>query len=293
MARHRAFLTLLVLVSQYSAAIACEDLYDAAAMGDFDRVVELVDSTEDGASCKAKWGFTPLHGVVTGHGFLTEDDLRIAQYLIDQGADVEARADNGVTPLHICPYPRMIELLVENGASLETEAGNGATAIFFYAEDSNGPDALARALALGANPNHTDNDGRTALDIAISRNESRKVSLLLEFGGSPGDPVTLSKRFEEGVYAIYISRPSEPEEIKVMETENEIGEITLCEDGRDFAFTLSIDGTAWVHLQSLETGMLTRMAEVDAMSGELECTMHEVRMVTANRSYTYHRFLWR
>ncbi len=293
MGLRRAFLTLLVLGSQTSATQACEALYDAAAMGDLDRVVELVASTENGASCEAEWGFTPLHGVVTGHGVLTDDDLRIAQYLIDQGADVEARADNGITPLHICPYPRMIELLVENGASLETEAGNGATAIFFYAEDSNGPDALAKALALGANLNHTDNDGRTALDIAMSRDESRKISLLLRYGANPVDGVRLTKRFEDGLYTVYMRRPGDDEEIKVISSENEIGEITLCEDGRDYVFTLRSEDTVSVQLQNFRTGMLFSMGEVDSMSGELECTMDEVRLVTANSSYSYLRFLWR
>ncbi|MEM1264074.1 MAG: ankyrin repeat domain-containing protein [Pseudomonadota bacterium] len=181
MSPHQAFALAMFFVSG-GTTVACEELYDAAAMGELERVLELVSSTNDVAACKDKWGFTPLHGVVTGHGSVTEDDLTIAQTLIDHGANVEAKTDTGATPLMICPYPELIELLVDNGADLEATDNSGATALLYYAGDSNGPAALKRALALGANPNHSDKRGRTALQIAIARSEDDKVQILRQFG---------------------------------------------------------------------------------------------------------------
>lgn len=53
---------------------------------------------------------TPLHAAVQ-HG--REDTVRA---LLGWGADVNARADSGQTPLHLCVDPRIAEILVEAGA---------------------------------------------------------------------------------------------------------------------------------------------------------------------------------
>ena len=160
----------------------CDALYRASEVGQLDKVKSIVKANSGIASCSIKWGYTPLHGVVTGRGYLTPDDLVIIKYLISSGAKVEAKAQGGVTPLHITPYPEVVELLVENGASLETTDDSTGTAILFYAESSNGPDSLRKALELGANVHHRDKMGRSALDIAISRNEYSKIRLLKKYG---------------------------------------------------------------------------------------------------------------
>ena len=134
----------------------CEKLYRAAETGEIKKVIEIVGSSPDIITCADKWGYTPLHGVVTRHGFITEDDQKLAQYLIDNGALVETKTDSGIMPLHITPYPEMVELLFKHGANLEVIDSSGSTAILFYAEDNNGPAALEKALELGANPNHRD-----------------------------------------------------------------------------------------------------------------------------------------
>ena len=53
---------------------------------------------------------TPLHAAVhAGHGAL-------AAVLVRRGADPNARADMGQTPLHLCATEGMARLLVEGGA---------------------------------------------------------------------------------------------------------------------------------------------------------------------------------
>lgn len=267
-------------------ASGCEELYDAAAKGDFDRVADLVTSTKGGAACTEKGGFTPLHGVASGHGVLTEDDLRIAQYLIDHGADVEATADNGATPLNSCPYPEMIELLVKNGANLEATDDGGATALLYYAEDSNGPDALAKALALGANPNHQDDRGRTALDTAIKRQERRKVDLLIRHGAARA---VLSKELENGAYSVFYRRAGDEDRFKLMESPDEIGEIKLCVGERDYVFIRGHEGKAWVNLAGVHNGILTQLGEVDSLDGVIECEGDQVSLVTETNSYSFSR----
>lgn len=176
------FIFSLLLVDVSNASQDCEKLYRAAEMGELETIKRIVTSNPGGASCSGKWGYTPLHGVVTGHGHLVDDDLKIVKFLVDNGANVEAKAQGGITPLHITPYPEIVELLVKNGANLEATDNQGRTAIIFYAEDSNGPAALIKALELGANVNHRDKKGRSALDMAIKREESEKISILKKHG---------------------------------------------------------------------------------------------------------------
>lgn len=132
-------------------------LHDAAAIGDLDRVKQLIAggvdvNTKDtarltaldyatfmnhrtvvetliasGADVNAKdetYGLTPLHmAVKLGHHAL-------AELLIANGADVEARADGGVTPLHwaaLMGLKPLAELLIAKGANVNVTDRAGAT----------------------------------------------------------------------------------------------------------------------------------------------------------------------
>jgi len=156
------------------------EIHDAAVFGDFDRVEELLRLDPSAVNAVDEYGFTPLHGVAG------EDQREMAEYLIGKGANVAARNDVGITPMHLCAYPEMAVLLVRNGADLEARADGGATPLHIISEHPECVDVMEQLLKLGAAVNAKDDAGHTALDTAIAREEEDKIELLMTFGGKRG-----------------------------------------------------------------------------------------------------------
>lgn len=156
------------------------EIYDAAVYGDFAKVRRLVAQDPAVVHARDNYGFTALHGVVG------EDHFELAEYLILHGADVNARNDNGITPLHLAAYPEMVAILLKHGADLEARENGGGTPLHIHSENPETLDVMAALLEHGANVNARDQGGKTALDTASAREEGDKVALLLEFGATRG-----------------------------------------------------------------------------------------------------------
>ena len=92
---------------------AIVDVFAAAHLGMFDRLRELVDRYPSLVHARGGDGKTPLHCART---------VEIAQYLIDRGADINARdVDHESTPAQylVREAPDVARLLVERGASFD------------------------------------------------------------------------------------------------------------------------------------------------------------------------------
>jgi hypothetical protein len=86
------------------------DVFAAAHLGMFDRLRELVDEDPSLVHARGGDGKTPLHCAQT---------VRMAQYLIDRGADLDARCvDHGSTPAQylVRDAPDVTRLLIARGA---------------------------------------------------------------------------------------------------------------------------------------------------------------------------------
>jgi uncharacterized protein len=134
------------------------DGFDAAVVGDLDRLAAPDEWSED--------GFTPLHLAVFG------GQLHAARVLLERGADTEAMSRHElikVRPLHTAAFVGETELariLLEHRADPNGRAADGGgTALHSAAQNGNA--ALVRLLLeYGADPEaHTD-DGRTPADLA-------------------------------------------------------------------------------------------------------------------------------
>jgi ankyrin repeat protein len=84
---------------------------------------------------------TALHAALAGRG-----GLRIVTALLVRGADVNARAGGGYTPLHIAAFngqAALIDVLLAHGAAAEARADDGRTALA-VAEDKGHAQAARR-----------------------------------------------------------------------------------------------------------------------------------------------------
>jgi uncharacterized protein len=169
----RLLLTLAFSSPVYSMKPDSEmDLYDAAQYGKFARVEQLLKLDPSSINAGDKYGFTALHGVVGEHYF------EMASLLITKGANVNAKNDEGVTPLHLAAYPEMAEILVASGANLEARDASGNTPLHLATEHPEMLDVVEKLVELGADVSAKNNDGQTALDIAISRDDAEKIEFL-------------------------------------------------------------------------------------------------------------------
>jgi ankyrin repeat protein len=139
---------------------AAESLYDAAATGDLNQVMQLIS---DGADVSAKtdgWLVTPIHvAAISGNE-------KVCELLIAKGAEVNAKSG---------------EVFLQNNKD------EGLTAL--HAACAGGKQEVAKLLlAHGADVNAKTRNSMTPLDLARKRHNQEVVELLLKYGGKGGVP---------------------------------------------------------------------------------------------------------
>lgn len=152
------------------------DHFEAAALGDCDRLAELLDATAELPDAVSTDGFTPLHLAAFFGGEAT------AALLLERGADSDAIATNGsrLRPLHSAAAARsstIVQALLDNGADPNAQQEGGFTAL--HAAAMQGERAIAEALlAGGADRAVPTDDGKTALNLARDNDQSELATLL-------------------------------------------------------------------------------------------------------------------
>jgi len=97
------------------------------------------------------------------------DSLDVAQLLLEKGAEVNEKNDEGMTPLHSaaqCQNQSMTELLLINGADPNAEDNKGQTRLHWAAAVGDS-DVAELLLAKGANIDARDKNGKTPLHMAV------------------------------------------------------------------------------------------------------------------------------
>jgi uncharacterized protein len=164
-------------VERLLAGGATPTLYEAAALGDAARIRTLARTTPAAVAERSPDGWPPLHlAAYFGHGdavdallearadvraYSTNDegntalhaalagrrDHRIVSRLLASGAEVNARAAGGYTPLHIAAFHDdvgVVETLLAHGAAADAREDQGRTPLAI-AEDQ-GQKQVARRL---------------------------------------------------------------------------------------------------------------------------------------------------
>jgi ankyrin repeat protein len=130
----------------------------------------------DGADVNAKdnFGMTPLHTTVR------EGRKNVIGLLIANGADINAKSNAGHTPLFLAVAEgrkAIAERLIDKGANVNTKDKYGMTPLH-SATHTGRMDMVEFLIAKGADINATSNIGQTPLSMAKARDHEEIVSLL-------------------------------------------------------------------------------------------------------------------
>ena len=152
---------------QTTASTTCQLFcdWDFWVSADAGRVLAELDR---GANINAKddWGLTPLH-----YAARSNTDSSVVALLLDRGAEVNATSTEGFTPLHSAvsgnPEPSVIELLLDRGADIKARDRNDATPLHHAVIFVNeDPSVLKLLLDRGADVGARTSHGDTACQFA-------------------------------------------------------------------------------------------------------------------------------
>jgi len=118
------------------------------------------------------------------HEAAAAGDIEQVKSLISQGANLDARDNQGSKPLHhaaVNGHKKVAELLIENGADVNTKHNFGGTALHLAAGRGH-KDVVELLIAKGADINATNNRGITSLVLAQRRGHTEIVELLKKHG---------------------------------------------------------------------------------------------------------------
>ena len=145
------------------------DVFEAAGLGDVERLRTLLDGDPALANAWSDDGFTPLHyAAFFGHP-------EAAKLLVDRGARLEARSTNEEFALDAMPLHSAVaagqrdvcDVLLDAGADVNAVQHGGYTP-FLEAAASGNAELADALLARGADATAELDDGRSAVDLATA-----------------------------------------------------------------------------------------------------------------------------
>jgi uncharacterized protein len=159
------------------------DAFEAAALGDVDRLRAALDAAPGVVTRFSNDGWTLLHLA----GFFGHAEA--VRLLLERGADANALSVNGMrnTPLHAgLAGPMGIDgarLLVEAGADVNARQHGGYVPLHSAANRGD-IDLLGLLLEGGADPNAATDDGRRPIDFARERGHAEAAAHLVSRGAA-------------------------------------------------------------------------------------------------------------
>ena len=149
----------------------------AAKQNDVERLRALVEKHPESIDARSGVNrYTALH-LALKNG--SEDAARA---LVDHGADVNLGDLVSSTPLHFAAWKcsvAIVDFLIERGAQTDIQQTSQKNSPLHFAAMSGKADIVASLLAHGANPNLRNQDGMTALHLAVHKGDVPVLQCLL------------------------------------------------------------------------------------------------------------------
>lgn len=168
----KRFVLILLFGVAALGGVEAAPIHRAAEDGNLSKVKAELEKGVDVDSPDDKWPEgTPLHRATTAE---------VAEYLIDHGANVNAKDKVGASPLHYADED-VARVLIANGAEVNAKTKEGETPLHFT---SRGGDVEAAELLIdnGADLNAADEFGATPMHDAASWWQAEAVELLIQKG---------------------------------------------------------------------------------------------------------------
>jgi ankyrin repeat protein len=160
-----------LLVATAAAGPLEDDLFGKINVNDYSGVKSLLEQGAN-VNARAQGGYTPLSRAVSA----LNANPKIVQLLIDKGADVNAKADDGSRPLHLAIYSvnsEIVKLLIKSGADVNAQNNDGTTAHFIA--KTLAPPEISRILeAAGAKP--VNSPAAVAAKKEVNESDEERVS---------------------------------------------------------------------------------------------------------------------
>jgi len=168
-------------IARYIATMGTPvNIFEAAAIGNIDRVAELIHADATQVNAYAVDGFQPL-GLAAFFGHLS-----VVELLLIKGAEVNSASKNDlrVMPLHSAAASQHLEIaqaLLEQGADPNLSQAGDFTPMHSAAQNGQ-LEMIHLLLEYGADLNAKSAKGQTPLMIALEKRHNEAVELLRERG---------------------------------------------------------------------------------------------------------------
>jgi len=163
------------------------DVFEAAAAGRLERVRELVAARPELVVARAPDGWTALH--LAAHF----RHLRVVDFLLIRGADVNGRSENSHanTALHAAAAGNadraLVQRLIKAGVEVDATQGGGYTGLHEAASIGRA-DLVALLLDAGASAESRTDEGRTPAELARANGHEDVAALLASWSGGGRRP---------------------------------------------------------------------------------------------------------
>ena len=187
-----------------------------AALHGQDKVVQaLLDA---GADPNAKNNYGAFGPSELGQEFAAANTHRDPVVLLNVHGDQVSSGQNGYTPLHLAIFSinhkKIVQMLVAKGADVNAQAASGATPLYFAVMRDQKDDADF-LLAHGANANLADAYQNSILDVALHMQYGSMIELLVAKGadvnfqdGNRARPMTYALQMDDHHWADFLKQHS-------------------------------------------------------------------------------------
>jgi len=173
----RSILSLFIFLPIF---VLPQDIFDLCRKGDLDSVRKIISADPSAILSRSERGSTPLHFACFS------ERPEMVEYLLEQGAEVNAVNDPLYTPLHYASQvkqPEILRLLLSNRADIMMETREGEMPLHMAASSAD-IEAVKILLEYGSPVDATDSRERTPLLLSARESGDTVVASTLLAAGA-------------------------------------------------------------------------------------------------------------